>query len=354
HAKSKLKGWTVKVHKGPKYMSHSYIDPDGKEFKTKGEVLAAVDATGSGQAEFRKESAHQSREAAIARARKLLMKRGADLVGNREGAPPVLTGDMFVEDLGTIDPRAPFHSPKYIYPTGYSALKVVMDARQQRAVDARCSILDKDDAPLFRIEILGMEDDEGGIEGLERGERDRDKEAGSAGKEKVKGRMVEGGTQKEAWGQVFKKLGTFGSGREKESVLGGPNFFNLTVRALVEGMSGSDKCSRYVFLGQRGEDGGGVVPKKELGRGGRTTEDLRIRLEKSWWKGMPEEDKAKLRSKDKLKHAKARKRMGESSSAALTASRKHPSRHPRHPPGHAERQQKPGGGSTKTERRGSG
>lgn len=34
----KLKGWRPRVHRGTKYVSHTYLDGDGKEYSTKGEV----------------------------------------------------------------------------------------------------------------------------------------------------------------------------------------------------------------------------------------------------------------------------------------------------------------------------
>ena len=37
---SKLLGWRARVRKGSKYDKHTYLNPDRKEFKTKGEVRA--------------------------------------------------------------------------------------------------------------------------------------------------------------------------------------------------------------------------------------------------------------------------------------------------------------------------
>lgn len=38
NVQSKLLGWRARVRKGSKYDKHTYLNPDRKEFKTKGEV----------------------------------------------------------------------------------------------------------------------------------------------------------------------------------------------------------------------------------------------------------------------------------------------------------------------------
>ena len=38
NVQSKLLGWSARVRKGSKYDKHTYLNPDRKEFKTKGEV----------------------------------------------------------------------------------------------------------------------------------------------------------------------------------------------------------------------------------------------------------------------------------------------------------------------------
>lgn len=45
---SKLSRWKPKVRKRSKYDSHTYLDPDGKEYKGKGEVRASRLKDGKG------------------------------------------------------------------------------------------------------------------------------------------------------------------------------------------------------------------------------------------------------------------------------------------------------------------
>lgn len=81
----------------------------------------------------------------------------------------------------------------------------------------------------------------------------------------------------------------------QESVLGGPQFFNPAVKALVEGMPGSGECENYVFTAARG--GGSAYPmfKKEAADSAaaaeRAEEKMRLELERTWWNGVPEADK---------------------------------------------------------------
>ena len=84
--------------------------------------------------------------------------------------------------------------------------------------------------------------------------------------------------------------------RVQESVLGGPQFFNTAVKALVEGMPGSGECENYIFTAMRGS---GAYPmfKKEAkdsaAAAERAEEKMRGELEKTWWNGVPEADKVR-------------------------------------------------------------
>lgn len=88
----------------------------------------------------------------------MLFSTGAELVGDRgPNAPPVHVSNLLVENLGTIDTRPGFHSIKSIFPPGYTAIRLVIDGRSQKAVKARCTIYVEDDAPAFRIGEEGVE-----------------------------------------------------------------------------------------------------------------------------------------------------------------------------------------------------
>ncbi|CAM9260483.1 unnamed protein product, partial [Ectocarpus sp. 8 AP-2014] len=262
----KLVGWKPVVRKGSKYHQHTYLNPDGQEFKTKGEVLAVFRAAG----DFNQERQTSSREDAVEQARILFEGKGTKLLGKREpGAAPLPVTDILLENLGGVDTRFGFHSSKTIFPPGYRAIRMVMDGRTLRAIKARCSIYVENDAPAFRIEL-----DESSIP-------------------PGKAATFEATTQKECFNQVFKALDTAGN-RAKESVYGGPQFFNSAVKALIEGMPRSEECEKYVFAAMRGR---GTVPmfKKVAvdwqAAAERAEEKMRRELEKSWWTGMPEAEK---------------------------------------------------------------
>ena len=78
-------------------------------------------------------------------------------------------------------------------------------------------------------------------------------------------------------------------------MLGGPVFFNLAVKTLIEGMPGSGDCENYVFIATKPGRGSGAIPmfkKADSAEAAeRAEERLRGELEKTWWKGLTEEEK---------------------------------------------------------------
>lgn len=74
-------------------------------------------------------------------------------------------------------------------------------------------------------------------------------------------------------------------------------FFNAAVKALIEGMPGSDECEHYVFTAM--QPGGGAAPmfKKDAPASvevaERAEEKMRGDLEKAWWKGLPEAEQVR-------------------------------------------------------------
>lgn len=75
-------------------------------------------------------------------------------------------------------------------------------------------------------------------------------------------------------------------------------FFNPAVKALIEGMPGSNKCENYVFLAL--QPGGGQAPmfKKDavatVEAARRAERRMRSDLENAWWKGLPESEQVRF------------------------------------------------------------
>lgn len=86
----------------------------------------------------------------------------------------------------------------------------------------------------------------------------------------------------------------------QKSVLGGPNFFNPAVKALIEAMTNSDACTNYVFMATKSCRGSGDVPmfKKDdsaaAAAAERAEERMRGDLEKLWLEGMGRDEKVSV------------------------------------------------------------
>eukprot|EP00173_Palmaria_palmata_P005529 Plantae.Rhodophyta-Palmaria_palmata.ctg9998.p1 GENE.Plantae.Rhodophyta-Palmaria_palmata.ctg9998~~Plantae.Rhodophyta-Palmaria_palmata.ctg9998.p1 ORF type:complete len:287 (+),score=47.53 Plantae.Rhodophyta-Palmaria_palmata.ctg9998:40-861(+) len=137
---------------------------------------------------------------------------------------PVRLGVLSIENLGKVDPTRPsFHTDRTIYPIGFrSTREYTSMTNVERTCKYVCEILDKNgDAPVFRVTCMDMPDT-----------------------------PFSSSSPSGCWTNVLTAVrdATPEDRKRLHTNVSGPEYFGLTnplVQELVQGLEGTEKCSKY-------------------------------------------------------------------------------------------------------------